>query len=111
MSKHERLNSAWSVTYKGKTGKTNKTRVSATVPGNVLGDLVRDGVFPDPYVESNSLAYRELEYGDFVYETEFVTPDFLSGERVILLFGGVDSIAEYYMDGERIRADLKCTFF
>ena len=79
--------------------------------GNVLGDLVRDGVFPDPYVESNSLAYRELEYGDFVYETEFVTPDFLSGERVILLFGGVDSIAEYYMDGEWIRADLKCTFF
>ena len=108
MSKYERLNSAWSVTFKGKIGET---RISASLPGNDLGDLVRDGVLSEPNVGSNSLAYRELEYGDFVYETEFVTPDFLSGERVILLFGGVDSIAEYYMDGERIRADLKCTFF
>ena len=81
------------------------------MPGNDLGDLVRDGVLPEPNVGSNSLAYRELEYGDFVYETGGATPDFLSGERVILLFGGVDSIAEYYMDGEWIRADLKCTFF
>ena len=108
VSKYERLNCAWSVTYKGKTGETS---VPAAVPGSVLGDLVRGGVLPDPYVGNNSLAYREFEYGDFTYETEFVTPDFAPGERVVLLFGGVDSIAEYYMDGERIRADLKCTFF
>ena len=99
MSRYERLNGGWRVTYIGEAGETS---VPATVPGNVLGDLVRGGVLPDPYVGSNSLACRELEYGDFVYETAFMTPDFAPGERVVLLFGGVDTIAEYYLDGKRI---------
>ncbi|MBQ6473098.1 MAG: hypothetical protein IJJ33_14025, partial [Victivallales bacterium] len=99
MARYVRLDNGWRVTYSGEAGGTS---VHATVPGNVLGDLVRGGVLAEPYVGTNSLSCRELEYGDFVYETEFVTPDFAPGERVVLLFGGVDTIAEYYLDGKRI---------
>ena len=100
MSRYVKIDSEWRVSYAGRDGK--EQHVPASVPGNVLADLVRAGVMPEPYSGDNSLAFRELEYLDFAYETEFASPDFAQGERVELVFNGVDTIADYYLDGEKI---------
>ncbi len=74
--------------------------IPAQVPGNVLGDLERSGLIPDPYYAMNSLQCRQFEYIDFIYTSSFVTPDFVPGEKVELFFGGVDTVAEYYLDDQ-----------
>ena len=99
--KYKSINTDWSVSCETEDGCIT---LPAQIPGNVLGDLVRGGIMQDPYFGENSLAFHEFEYKDFAYETSFSSPDFVHGERVVLLFRGVDTIAEYFLDGSPIGA-------
>ncbi len=69
------------------------------VPGSVQHDLWQAGVIPDPYIEMNSLAIEWVPGRTWVYKKTFkVNPDLL-GQRVQLVFQGVDYSARFYLNG------------
>ncbi|MBO5105842.1 MAG: beta galactosidase jelly roll domain-containing protein, partial [Clostridia bacterium] len=82
----------------------NLPMVEATVPGNVELDLSAAGVLPkDLYMGENIREAEKFETYDWWYETEFDAPaEPKTDEKVILHFGAVDCVAEYFLNGEKI---------
>lgn len=71
----------------------------ATVPGGVHYDLFRAGLIDNPYKDTNSLLCEWVEHRWWVYKTEFPRPD-IEGEKVELVFKGLDYEAIIYMNGQ-----------
>lgn len=70
-----------------------------TLPGSAMDVYVRDGVIPDPYVGTNEYAVREFFENDFVIEGEFpVSPEQMRKEHLHLVFYGIDTIADLYVN-------------
>jgi beta-mannosidase len=89
------LNGFWSV-------RDNEGRFSfeGTVPGVVQADLVREGLLPHPYVGMNEDLFKEIEDREWIYEREFeFKEDVEEGERVDLVFEGVDTLSDVYLNG------------
>ena len=83
--------------------KKQMSVILATVPGNVELDLMEEGVLPkDIYMGENILEVQKYEEYEWWYETAFDTPKGLNHEKVTLCFEGVDTIAEYLLNGEII---------
>jgi beta-mannosidase len=81
-------------------------RMPATVPGNVEIDLQRHGLIDDPCPPDDVGAMRRWELvDDWTYETRFDAPEPAPGERVNLVFEGVDTIADVALNGEHV---LRC---
>ncbi|MDX1993268.1 MAG: glycoside hydrolase family 2 TIM barrel-domain containing protein [bacterium] len=72
---------------------------SGTVPGSVHDDLWQHGVIPDPYVEQNTLQIEWVAQRTWVYKKTFHISQTLPGQRVRLIFEGVDYEAEFYLNG------------
>ena len=72
--------------------------VPATVPGCVELDLFKAGKLKDPYFAQNPYEYRFLEDKHLLYTNSFEA----SGEEDLLHFGGIDTIADIYLNGEKI---------
>ncbi len=80
--------------------------VPARVPGNVELDLVRAGVLPEPFVGENIQMLRALEFNEWWYTREFEVPASWAGQRVELVFEGLDTVATVWLnDCEVGRAD------
>ena len=75
--------------------------IQATVPGNYEIDFMREGLLPDVYFGVNSLETQKCENLHFYYFTEF-THETDETKDVFLCFGGVDTAAEIYLDGEKL---------
>ncbi len=75
--------------------------VDATVPGNVELDLMRANILPDLYFADNIKKAEYLERKDFVYVKDFEL-NFSDSRHRELVFEGVDTIAEYYLNGVKI---------
>ncbi|GHT21710.1 glycosyl hydrolase [Bacteroidia bacterium] len=74
----------------------------ATVPGTVLTTLVEQGVYPDPYFGLNNLAIPDtLCRMDWWYRNAFELPQ-NAGERVTLLFNGINYRAEIFLNGKKL---------
>lgn len=71
--------------------------VPATVPGCVELDLFAAGRLGDPYFAQNPYDYRFLEDKHLLYTTSFASED-----DDLLHLGGVDTIADIYLNGEKI---------
>ncbi len=81
-------------------GVNAKGWYDATVPGTVLGTLVDQGVYPDPYFGLNNLKIPEsLCRQDYWYRTEFTLPAQWSGRQVRLEFKGINYYAEVWLNG------------
>ena len=78
--------------------------VEATVPGNVELDLSAAGILPqDLFKGMNILKAEEYESYEWWYEKTFTAPAAPGDEhKVVLHFGAVDCIADYYLNGEKI---------
>ena len=70
--------------------------IPARVPGNITADLCRAGIVADPYFGSNADRLRQWEFTDFTYSVRFRAPEFAAGERLELVFEGVDTVAEVF---------------
>lgn len=71
----------------------------AKVPGTVMGTCYELGFIPDPYYRENELKVLPLFNHDFTYEKRFtVTEELRSHEEVFLLFHGIDTLAEVYLN-------------
>ncbi len=75
--------------------------IDATVPGNVELDFMSAGIFPDLYRENNIRKAETLEKKDFWYIKEFDMDEPL-GNRNRLVFEGVDTMGEYFLNGEKL---------
>ena len=76
-------------------------KISARVPGNFELDLERAGLLEDLFYDQNTLKAQELENRHLWY-VQKVTVDPEDAENAFLRFEGVDTVAEYYLNGEKI---------
>lgn len=78
------------------------TSVPAVVPGNVEIDLVRGGAEKDPFYGDRLHDYSKYEYYQWVYCKDVHIPSDFEGERIVLRFEGIDTIADVYLNGEKV---------
>lgn len=77
--------------------------IPAIVPGSVYGDLLRAGKMEDPFWKDNELAAFDLMRNDFEYIASFTAdPAVLEEDHVLLHFDGLDTIADVYLNDEKI---------
>lgn len=77
--------------------------VPAVVPGGVHESLLAAGRIPHPYRDENEKAIRWIEEKDWWYRGAFEAPARLGpGERLRLTFLGLDTVAEIWLNGERL---------
>ena len=75
------------------------------VPGTVLTDMMDGGLIEDPYWRTNEYETRELSRSDYRYEREFEVPEsFFREEEQCLVFEGLDTIADIYLNDELLLA-------
>jgi hypothetical protein len=83
---------------------------AATVPGTVLTTLIERGVYPDPdHGLDNMVIPESLARQDYWFRTQFLIPEGLEGQRLTLVFGGVNYAAEIWLNGKRL-GDLRGAF-
>lgn len=72
----------------------------AKIPGSVYGNLLEQGLMPDPYDRMNELDALPLMDNDFVFETDFtLTEEQLAADYLVLRFEGIDTLAKVYLNG------------
>ncbi len=75
----------------------------AEVPGCCEMDLVKAGLLPDPMVSTNAFAFRAWQGHQWLYTRTFAAPRRAEeGERCVLVFGGIDTLADVFLNGEKI---------
>jgi len=75
--------------------------IPATVPGTVHTDLLKTGLIPDPFYGDNEIRLKWIHENDWIYETRFDLPaEFNLKKPLFLVFQGIDTIAEIYLNGE-----------
>ena len=76
--------------------------VKAEVPGNCELDLVNAGVLPPPELGMNVLKLRPYEGYQWLYAKTFAKPEVAAGQRAMLRFEGVDTLADIFLNGKKI---------
>ena len=80
-------------------GRALEADVPARVPGCVHTDLNRAGLIPDPCYRDNNLALQWIEAEDWTWECELDVDDC---DGATLVFEGIDTYAEIYLNGVMI---------
>lgn len=75
--------------------------VCATVPGNIELDLMREGLLDDIYFGEGSLKTQRYENLHLYYTARF-TLEHIPKMKAQICFGGIDTVAEIFIDGEKI---------
>ncbi|GIG53503.1 glycoside hydrolase family 2 protein [Demequina activiva] len=98
------LHEGWSLTHLG--GDAPQEVAGATVPAEVPGsthvDLLRAGLIPDPYLDRNEKALEWMWTCSWRYATEFAATPATDGERVDLVFDGLDTVATVRLNGTEV---------
>ena len=78
--------------------------VVATVPGCCELELVKRGILPTPEVGLNAIAFRKYEGYQWLYSRTFAARacDGADGSRAELVFGGIDTLADVFLNGRKI---------
>jgi beta-mannosidase len=85
----------------GRTGE--EERWTAEVPGTVHTDLMRHGLIPDPYRSTNEDSVQWVGERDWTYVRRFdASAALLEQEEVELVFKGLDTFAEVWLNGQRL---------
>jgi beta-mannosidase len=77
----------------------------ATVPGDVHLDLLANKKIPDPFVRDNEAKLQWIENEGWEYRLNFnATPALLARANVDLVFDGLDTAAQVYLNGVQVLA-------
>lgn len=76
--------------------------IPVQVPGDVHTALIRVGILPDPYYDDNPEACGWVEDYEWWYRTRFTIPTEMQGERFDLVFEGLDTLADIYLNGKKV---------
>lgn len=75
----------------------------AEVPGSVQRDLIRYKVLPDPYYGTNENDVQWPEKANWDFKKTFtLTADQLKNDDAILIFEGLDTYADVFLNGSKI---------
>ena len=75
----------------------------ATVPGTVHTDLMANRIIEDPYFRLNERGVQWVDKEDWIYETHFeADAGLLARERIELVFEGLDTYADVYLNDKKI---------
>lgn len=78
----------------------------ASVPGTVLGSLVKDSVYRDIFYDRNLEKIPDsLFAAPWWYRTRFSLGKFLAGQVTRLVFNGINYRAEIWLNGHRVARD------
>lgn len=89
------LNGAWQFRQVGKT-----SWVKATIPSVVQLDLLNAGLIEDPFYGTNEEKIAWIELENWEYQKDFeVSEDLLQQEAIELVFEGLDTYAEVFVNG------------
>lgn len=81
---------------------TEGTTIQAKVPGNVELDMLAAGLISDPMIGNNVYALRQYEGHQWCYSRKFATPEIKEDEFVKLFFGGIDCLADIWLNDQLI---------
>jgi len=82
----------------------DKNWLSAKVPGTIHLDLMEHKLIPDPFKDDNEKKVQWVENEDWEYHTTFtVTPKELENQNINLVFNGLDTFSEIYLNGKLLR--------
>lgn len=73
--------------------------LAAQVPGSVHTDLLAAGIIPDPYLDANESELRWMFGVDWQYRRPLLLRPAVLGERVELVFDGLDTVAKIALGG------------
>ena len=98
------LKDNWTLTVLGKNVyDIPETPIETKVPSTVYGTLLEKDLIPDPFYRDNELDALKLMENDFAYETTIViSEEDRKADRLFLHFDGIDTIADVYLNGEKI---------
>lgn len=92
------LSGEWTVQEQGK-----EVKIPATVPGDVLVDLLRAEKVPDPFYRDNEDDVQWVSGSGWQYSRTFDVPaDLLEYEQVLLCCKGLDTLATVHVNGKEI---------
>ena len=75
----------------------------ATVPGTVHTDLLANKLIEDPFYRLNERGLQWIDKEDWIYETTLpLTAEMLEQENIDLIFKGLDTYADVYVNDNRI---------
>ena len=95
------LDGVWTLCGRREGTEDTPITLSATVPGCVQLDLAEAGYLPkDLFMGENIKETEKFEEHEWWYERRFTAPE--ERENVYLVFEGVDCIADYYLNGQKI---------
>jgi beta-mannosidase len=98
------ISSGWQFRIVGTTDHDDlKTWHSATVPGVVQTDLLANKLVADPFYQDNEKRLQWISYADWEYQASFdVDAATLAHEHVELVFDGLDTFADVYLNDKQI---------
>ncbi len=106
------LNGQWELSYWKQPMKAVRSpeamqqvelkQIPATVPGNVELDLLAAGLIKDPMIGNNVNDLRPWEGYQWCYSREFIAPKIADGQRLQLWFGGIDCLADVWVNGKQV---------
>jgi beta-mannosidase len=98
------LDSAWQFRAATNTDQAGvKEWHPAQVPGVVHTDLLRNGLIPDPFDKDNEFHLQWIGLADWEYQTTFqVDSAALAHEHLDLVFAGLDTFADVYLNDKSI---------
>lgn len=75
----------------------------ATVPGVVHTDLMDNKIIEDPFFRLNERGMQWIDKEDWIYQTTFqLTPEMMGRENIDLIFKGLDTYADVYLNEKKI---------
>ncbi|MFC9689144.1 glycoside hydrolase family 2 protein [Kribbella sp. NPDC056951] len=91
------LHDGWTV-----AGSDGVGPIPAEVPGSVHTDLLAAGIIPDPYLAANEAELRWMFDVDWRYRRPLTLRPAVLGERVELVFDGLDTVATIALGGAEL---------
>ncbi|WP_084106100.1 glycoside hydrolase family 2 protein [Demequina sp. NBRC 110056] len=98
------VHDGWTLTHTGGDApdEVAGASVPAEVPGSTHVDLLRAGLIPDPYLDRNEKALEWMWRCTWRYATTLRAPAAAEGERVDLVFDGLDTVATVALGGTEL---------
>ena len=76
--------------------------IPAKVPGNVELDLLAAGLIKNPMIGANIWDIRAYEGYQWRYVRSFPTPEYRQNQKIYLRLGGIDCLADIWLNGTKI---------
>ncbi|MFO7446241.1 MAG: glycoside hydrolase family 2 TIM barrel-domain containing protein [Ignavibacteriaceae bacterium] len=100
---HDKWEFALQSKVKNEQGIKYQKWYKADIPGTVYHNLLLNKLIPDPFYGDNELKLQWIAESDWNYKTTFNFPgEFNQDEPVYLVFDGIDTAAEIYLNNEKV---------